>query len=58
MVHLEIFWLNQRDLIDISAYETFICCQWNNLFNSMIWMTTESKKVSDIESIKILFEPI
>ena len=44
----------------ISAYEIFICRQWNNLFDSMksfIRKITESMKFSDIESIKILFEP-
>ena len=38
----------------------FIGRQWNNLFNSMIsfiWMTTESIKFSEIESVKILFVP-
>ena len=45
---------------EISAYEIFMCRRWKNLFDSMIssiWMTTESMKFSDLESIKILFEP-
>ena len=41
-------------------YDIFIFREWNNLFDSMIsfiWMTAESMKFSDIESINILFEP-
>ena len=45
---------------EILVYEIFIRRQKNNLFNPMItfiWMTTMSMKFSDMELIKILFEP-
>ena len=51
----KINWINE-----ILAYEICICCQRNNLFNSMIsfiWITTVFMKFRDIESIKISFEP-
>ena len=57
----DIHWKKKFNCIkEILAYEIFICREWNNLFNSMIYyirLITMSMKFSEIEWIKILFKP-